>query len=122
MDIHRFELHPFRAEIAIIFSESVPDGLRYLRDECGAKLPFRIKNEKHTHALAVSVKNHDGLPSFAVIFNRVDVDPGRVAHESLHIIRMVMLNKGMDFSDDTEEYCAHALQELVNFILSKHNK
>lgn len=117
----QYQLKPFNTWIAIVFADSVKEGFEYLENECKAKIDYSDKD-----SLAYAVVGHgldsDGLNSWYVIFDTKNFNIGILAHECLHALYRISKDKGAWLDDSSEEWYTYAIEDMVNFILSKKDE
>jgi hypothetical protein len=113
---------PFRVEIIIIFAKSVKAGLNYLINECGADIDVIPEQEKFTCAITGKANDHEGLPSYYMIYKKDSFNIGILAHECFHAVIRIANDKGCKFNLESEEFYTYAIEDMVNSILENKDK
>lgn len=115
-----YELYPFRTDIAVIFANTVTEGLKYMIDACDAKLSINPEDEQFTNGITGHGLDVDGLNAWYIVFNKNQFNIGLLAHECYHAINYITNSKGMIYNSDSEEYYAYALHDMVNYINNEY--
>ena len=123
MRYFNYELKPFRTIVLIIFSDTVTEGLNWIVNEHKGDL-VGVDPERETETLGIvgSGLDKNGLKSWYIVFNENTITNGIIAHESFHAVSRISRQKGLKLGNDSEEFFAYAIEDLVTTINEQYDE
>lgn len=121
MRTHKLEIELWKYRINVVFGSSPYEALEHydLLDKYCAMFETREKGEQDARGADALWCIVDG---YHLMIFKEDAPVNQIAHECFHAVCHMMREKGVPFSEDTEEVFAYALDYLIKRVLKLQQK